>query len=171
MKTPKLKAPLLNLCRIAFSHCYNSSYSSRIFLEDQTHTLHLPIVARYDSRPRIGLWWGVTSNTMTGVKVVVRRWSSRRLRHAIREALKERGFDEDGKSLVGGDLTGTLEVDTREGIVKARFEDVKREAGLAIDYVEKLCRKSVELDGGFGETKGRSRLRGKLENRGNKPLV
>lgn len=106
---------------------------------------------------------------MAGKKAVVRRWSARRLRNAIVEALKERGFDVDGRRLVGGNLTGTMQVQALQGIVQAKFEAVKKEAGDLVEHVVEVCRAGSEVKGSHRVDKGRWRTQGKLENGGDNP--
>ncbi len=101
----------------------------------------------------------------------MRRWSARRLRNAILEALKDRGFDEEGKRLIGGNLTGTLEVLALQGIVEAKFEAVKKEAGSVVDHVVELCRRKVEVRGYPTANNGRWRSRAELERRGDRPSI
>ena len=171
MNTPKPKPPRLTCCRMSYSPVYQPAFSSRVFLEDKTHNLHLPAVARHSSRPKVGLWWRVTSNTMAGKPAVVRHWSSRRMRHAILEALKEKGFDEAGKKPAGENLTGILDLVTLPGIVKARFEEVKMEAGMVIEHVVSLCRRQAVAKEGTGLNRGKWQQPGKLGIRRDKPLI
>ena len=158
MNLPKPKLPPLKFCRAAYSPVYHPFYVSKVVLDDKTHPFYLPTAARWDARPRVGLWWHATGNTMLGKKAVVRRWCGRRLKNAFREALEERGFDEDGKGLFGGALTGCLEMDTKEGIVKAKFEEVKREAGMVVEHVMKMCQRGAELNRGSDANRGKWRM-------------
>lgn len=94
------------------------------------------------------------------------------MRHAIREALKERGFDEKGKRLVGRDLRGTLEVNTLDFIVKAGFEEVKREAGTMIEHIVKVCHRNAEMQGNINNQKrGESRMPIQPQSGRDKPLI
>ncbi len=163
MKPPKLKPPNLTVCHITFSSIYHPTYTTHLVLNDKRNNDHLPTLARYASRPKVGLWWNVTSNTMAGKKAVVRRWSARRLRNAIVEALEERGFDGEGKRPVGGNLTGTLQVRALQGIVQAKFEAVKKEARCLVEHVMKVCREEAESKGSYRGERGRWWSQGKLE--------
>jgi hypothetical protein len=163
MKPPKLKPPNLTVCHITFSPIYHPTHATHLVINDKRNNFHLPTLARYASRPKVGLWWNVTSNTMAGKKVVVRRWSARRLRNAIVEALEERGFDGEGKRLVGGNLTGTLQVRALQGIVQAKFEAVKKEAGCLVEHVMEVCREEAESKGSYRGERGRWWSQGKLE--------
>ena len=155
MNIPKPKLPPLRFCRVVYSPVYHPFYISKVILEDKTHPLYLPIIARWNARPKVGLWWNATGNTMAGKKTVVRRWCARRLRNAFREALEEKGFGEDGQRLVGAHLSGCLQMDTKEGIVKAKFEEVKREAGMILEFVTNMSQRQVKLKGDSGAKSGR----------------
>lgn len=103
---------------------------------------------------------------MAGKKAVVRRWSARRLRNAIVVALEERGFDGEGKRLMGGNLTGTLQVRALQGIVQAKFEAVKKEAGCLVEHVMEVCREEARPKASHRGERGRWWSQGKLENGG-----
>ena len=172
MNTPKPKLPSLTFCRMFYSPLYHPAYNTRLFLDDKTHNLHLPTVARHASRCQTGLWWRVSPNFMGSRKVVVRRWCARRMRHAIREALKERRFDEQGMALAGKNLKGTLEVHTLDSIVKAGFEEVKGEAAMMVEHVAKVCQRNAEMQGDINNrNSGKSRMPIQPQSGKDRPLL
>ena len=133
---------------------YKYSLKYNIF-KDGPDILCVPHRIRHASRPKQGLWWTVTANTMRG-KSVARTWAQRRLRVAFVKALKSQGWDREGKvarkvaPLDGdglnagrenerGDLKGTLEVHTLTTILQATGEQVQREAELLVGIVARKC--------------------------------
>lgn len=123
---------------------------------DHSATPQVPSTMRRTERPKQGLWWSVTANTMQG-KSVVRRWAQRRLRVALLNALEGKGWDgrgmvkaerevrlddQDGKKgkvkkeeKGKRDLVGTLQVHARSTILQATGDQVKKEAEVLIAII------------------------------------
>ena len=125
------------------------------FLKDASDILYVPCRIRHAARPKEGLWWTVTANTMRG-KSVARTWAQRRLRVAIVKALESQGWDREGKVVTKvappegagldtgrekerRDLKGTLEVHTLTQILQATGEQVQREADLLVKIMARRC--------------------------------
>jgi hypothetical protein len=139
IKTP-LKGPigatytLENAIQPIAARCLNAGRS---------HPLEPRIKYLYETRERGILWWSVAHSEVYHLKRVVRSWCARRLRNAFREALRDRGFDEDGRLLVldsSGNiidrkkrLKGTLELRMRNPLVDAKYVDVVEQAGRIVD--------------------------------------
>ena len=132
-------------CQAVWSPKYLLSMSGELILNDKQHILYLPTLHRYNTRSRDGLWWYVTSHTIRE-KRVVRSWASRRLRHAIVEALRDQGLDEGGKVLAhsstdaeGGPtpfaLRGTLRVTAMPPLMLEKYSVVQKEAKEIISHV------------------------------------
>ncbi|KAI9044937.1 uncharacterized protein KD926_011110 [Aspergillus affinis] len=76
----------------------------------------------YKNRDPSTLWWMVSAHNLLSQKRVVRTWLSRRTRAAFQQALRDYGFDSQGKRLAPpfirkpgsrgcvNDLTGTVEI-------------------------------------------------------------
>ena len=97
--------------------------------------------------------YGVKSQLPTRV---VRGWGERRLRQAFRLALRDRGFDAEGRILGGGEqrlqeegnggkgrslrpLKGTVRLQVMKPIISLRGKDVREQATLAVDRIVALC--------------------------------
>ena len=94
-----------------------------------------------------------TSNTIAGTRVV-RSWTRRKLRQAIIEALKIRGFDHKGRRLkpvaeigqrtVGDEvlpelLTGTLSLEALPLIRDIKYDELQRQAAIIVSEVIRIC--------------------------------
>ena len=90
---------------------------------------------------------------MPGTKVV-RSWTTRKMRQAVVDALKSRGFDRKGKILKtlagpgqgtdGGHalpelLSGTLSIETMPLIRETKCEEVQRQAAMVVNEVIRIC--------------------------------
>ena len=152
--------PTVNVCRLNISKNHKLSYTAERVFRDPSHVFHRPIRKRYQNvvngkyDPREeGLWITCTSNTMPGTKVV-RSWTTRKMRQAIVDALKSRGFDRKGKKLKalaepgqgidGGHvvpelLSGTLSIETMPLIRETKYEEVQRQAAMVVNEVIRIC--------------------------------
>ena len=95
-------------------------------------------------------------------KRVVRSWARRRVQQAVTEALKIRGFEKNGRRLVGPDsstnkseldsspvgltvqntpetLIGTVSVHILQDCIKASFNEVQRQAEVMADKIVDIC--------------------------------
>jgi len=89
------------------------------------------------SRPSFHLT--LTANTMPG-KSVVRSWAKRRMRDALLQELRTRGWERDGRARDEGtrDLKGFVRIMTLAPIVKATGGEVQREAGRVVGRVVRM---------------------------------
>lgn len=67
------------------------------YLASPINPIRFKIKHLYDNRDRNILWWKVSTQHLTQHKRVIRSWCARRVRLAFRCALKERGFDAEGR--------------------------------------------------------------------------
>ena len=152
--------PTVNVCRLNISKSHKLSYTAERVIKDPGHVFHQPIRKRYqkvvngkyDPREE-GLWITCTSNTMPGSRVV-RSWTTRKMRQAIVDALKSRGFDPKGKKLktfpgpgqktdgchvLPELLSGTLSIETMPLIRETKYEEVQRQAAMIVNEVIRIC--------------------------------
>lgn len=93
----------------------------------------------------------------------VRRWCRRRIEVALRENLKERGLNWEGKVIGGGgegdthELRGSLHFNGTRKLVTADWTEVKREIGLAVTHVVTTCE---QIDGQEEQTKPEPKRKG-----------
>ena len=147
----------LTVCRVSISPKHKISHSACNILNDRSHVLYLPTRkrfqairdGRYDERQE-GLWMEFTSNPMRK-KRVVRSWATRRVDQAVTGALRMRGFDRNGKTLLDPDtgtlkgeyapeaLIGTVEVKILEDSIQTSFAEVQRQAGVLVDRILEIC--------------------------------
>ncbi|KAL2007589.1 hypothetical protein VTN00DRAFT_9027 [Thermoascus crustaceus] len=112
----------------------------------------------YANRDRNTLWWKATVNQLN-YKKVVRSWCRRRVRAAFQQALRERGFDEEGRKIaqeadgtpkVEPGLKGTAEIIVLEPTIKAENADLQKEMNLVVDLLLKRMRDPSWLKKMFG---------------------
>ncbi|EOA90626.1 uncharacterized protein SETTUDRAFT_63163, partial [Exserohilum turcica Et28A] len=134
-----------------FSPTYQSLITNHV-LSDPSHPLHETQRRRQASRPRRGLWWHVTTGADLNKSSCVRAWARRRVRHAMREELAARGYDEGGCfvgemktkkkeeglgigkiGIANEDLKGSLRMHVLAPLVAARFEVVRGEVGSVVE--------------------------------------
>jgi hypothetical protein len=136
-----------------FKVLYSPEYKTFIqnyVVADQSHPLHQAQKRLSGQRKREGLWWHVTTAGDLSKSSCVRSWSRRRLRNAIVEELRLRGYDDNGKLLktrsagdVDGttqaspvntcDIEGSLRLHALAPLIPAKFIDVKAEVGNLVD--------------------------------------
>jgi len=82
-------------------------------------------------------------------KSVVRSWAKRRMRDALLQELRTRGWERDGRARDEGtrDLRGFVRIMTLAPIVRATGGEVQREAGRVVGRV---LRMSEEAERGNG---------------------
>ena len=108
----------------------------------------------YKHREKGTLWWNISPAKMVGHKKVIRSWCSRRVRHAFRDALRERGFDRDGKvnvlnesgDVVGKEkgLQGTLDIRMNATLFEAKYADIEEQAGLLVDHLRDMAARQAK---------------------------
>ncbi|KAF2669403.1 hypothetical protein BT63DRAFT_455389 [Microthyrium microscopicum] len=111
------------------------------------HPLKLLLKRKWEEADRTTLWTFVYSSPKLHKKAVVRQYHSRRVKHAIIKALKERGMDRMGRPLEleeqpsGGELkpsiTGTIHVFPQEKVLDLEFEDIVDDCGKLVDTILK----------------------------------
>ncbi|BDD61548.1 hypothetical protein MAP00_006589 [Monascus purpureus] len=130
------------------------------YLAQPTHALRPKIAHMYATRDRNTLWWRVSMTELLRFKRVVRSWITRRTRATISEALKERGFDREGRRIVrtgqpseaGADantrgLTGTLEVVIRPQCITEDSSTVQKEVSTLLDdLIERIRQQAKQSD-------------------------
>jgi hypothetical protein len=136
-----------------FKVMYSPEYKTFIqnyVVADRSHPLHQAQTRLSGERKREGLWWHVTTAGDLSKSSCVRSWSRRRLRNAIVEELRLRGYDENGKLLktrstnvIEGttkaspvstyDIEGSLRLHALAPLIPAKFTDVKAEVGDLVD--------------------------------------
>ena len=140
-----LKVRGVSICRVKWSPKYEPSYVASKILSEPGHVLSLPTLERYKERVREGLWWYVTANTMTGMRCMRSR-GNRRLRIALTQALKAKGYDKNGRLLgalgdrkVGVELRGSMEVQILKQCIDAEWRKVQKQAELILEKIMELC--------------------------------
>jgi hypothetical protein len=139
-----------------FKVSYTPEYQTFIvnyILSDGAHPLHEAQRRRSKERKKEGLWWHATTGVDLIKSACVRSWARRRLRSAVVEELRARGYDEYGKFinqskfLKGGgkslnmptgnslDLKGSLRLHVQAPLLPAKYADVKAETGRLIDII------------------------------------
>lgn len=132
--------------KTSYSPEYKTFLPSHV-LNNLFHPLHVTQARRARHRKREGLWWHVTAGSETSNSSFVRTWARRRLREAVVQELKARGYDENGKVIKKSkiqeddrllhrqtasqlqDITGSLRLHVEVPILQAKFVDVKLAAG------------------------------------------
>jgi hypothetical protein len=143
---PSIAHRLSKLKLTTFKPSYSPSYANLSTNHIASNTAHPLCIAqrrRQQERPRHGLWWCATTGLDVSKSSCVRTWARRRMRHALLEALKAKGYDEKGKLvdkeamkdepvvqqvLARGrsmDLMGTLRMHGINPLLPAKFETVQ----------------------------------------------
>jgi hypothetical protein len=129
------------LFKVSYAPEYKNFIINHV-VTDPSHPLHETQKRRQVERKREGLWWHVTTGVDLNKSSVVRAWARRRLRNAIKEELKRRGYDETGKFVnlkaVQGkadlmnilqagktlDLKGSLRLHIQPPLIPAKYANV-----------------------------------------------
>lgn len=86
---------------------------------------------------------------INGPKAFIRGWCAKRLKHALKEALKEKGYDEYGRPLkidagvapsTLRPLRGCAELRASPEVLQMRFTDVVEEQRSVVDDICRLCK-------------------------------
>lgn len=128
-----------------------TTQAARYFLPTSHPPLAPKIRHLYERREHGTLWWSVTTGTLNSAwKKTVRSWCARRTRQAFRQALRERGFDLDGKKLIvdsegciidrRNTLRGTVEVRMGRELLLARYTQIMQDTRTCVDYLERKSR-------------------------------
>jgi hypothetical protein len=137
------------LFKVSYAPEYKNFIINHVVI-DPSHPLHETQKRRQAERKKEGLWWHATTGVDLNKSSVVRAWARRRLRNAIKEELKRRGYDENGKFvnlkavqneadlmnvLRAGktlDLKGSLRLHVQAPLIPAKYVDVCAETGHVI---------------------------------------
>jgi hypothetical protein len=120
----------------------------------ETHPLRPKILHMYANRDPNTLWWKVSVNHLP-LKKVVRSWAARRVRSAFREALKERGFDHEGRCIVQegssssqtAGLKGTADIIVNQCSIREESAAVQEEMASLVDTLVRVAQgQSCEKD-------------------------
>jgi hypothetical protein len=136
--------------------------ATKDFARDASHPLHIKTRRRLAAFDPTILHWNVKAPLELSKKAVVRVWAVRRVKVAFQEALKEGGWDANGKRLLGTgiDLCGAvcMYLSKNKHIIEASGADVKRECEEVLRQVVK--RQSLPQSVGRGAATGaRAHLR------------
>lgn len=153
--------PTVNILRFAFSPTfYYPSHSANLILSDLDNVRRERTKARLLARPRDGLWVTYSCNAFIK-QSVVKSWCQRRLKRAVLEALRDRGYDRLGRRIgtngngdrdrdgvvvvvvkeeeQGMNLRGTLEINGFNNLALAEWKEVRRQIGLVVERVVLMC--------------------------------
>ncbi|KAF1916722.1 hypothetical protein BDU57DRAFT_430826, partial [Ampelomyces quisqualis] len=142
----KLKSPFF---KVSYAKDYQTHIINHI-ATDASHPLHETQRRRAAERKREGLWWHVTTGADLTKSSCVRSWARRRVRHAVVDELKARGFDENAKAIkprmssTGSratvnsaipELQGSLRFHLQAPLIPAKFVDVRAEVGRTLEVL------------------------------------
>jgi hypothetical protein len=166
---PSVAHRLSKLKVTTFKPSYSPTYfnlSTNHIASNPSHPLCVSQRRRQQERPKRGLWWCATMGLDISKSSCVRNWARRRLRHALVEALKAKGYDEAGKLvdreamrdepvvqqvLARGrsmDLMGTLRMHGVSPLLPAKFETVRADMrGVVAALVQTAVDKALGVAG------------------------
>lgn len=152
--TKYIGLPTVNILRFAFNpNLYYPSHSANLILSDLDNVRRERTKARLLVRPRDGLWVTYSCNAFIK-QSVVKSWCQRRLKRAVLEALRYRGYDRLGRRIgTNGvavveeeeeeqgimNLRGTLEINGFNNLALAEWKEVRRQIGLVVERVVLMC--------------------------------
>ncbi|RJE19191.1 hypothetical protein PHISCL_08468 [Aspergillus sclerotialis] len=139
------------------------------YLMSQLHCLRPKLDHFYRNCDRQVLSWMVRSSIKrTEYKQAPRVWAHRRTRVAFRNALKERGFDPQGKrigntpgAVLEGDFTGSLTILIRKECVTQDFPTIQKDLSQLLDRVLLQARNFSDAQGQVKPKKRSKRKIGK----------
>jgi hypothetical protein len=123
------------------------------YVQIEMHPLRPKILHLYGNKDPNTLWWRVSTGHLP-LRRVVRSWIARRARAAFREALRVRGFQSDGRPLVGSDvkgqrgsrqltgLVGTADIHLNMRTTRAEDSEVQREMLSLVDSLRSHARRT-----------------------------
>ncbi|GMF79212.1 hypothetical protein F9C07_2108387 [Aspergillus flavus] len=116
------------------------------YLASPTNPIRFKIQHLYATRDRTTLWWRVSLQHLQQQKRVVRSWCARRVRIAFQRALKERGFDTEGRRIrpssgegaavsdgEGDNLVGSVDILVRPQCVQEDYATVQADMNTLVD--------------------------------------
>lgn len=145
-------------------------------IADASHPLHVAQTRKLQERKKEGLWWHATVGADLVKSSCVRTWARRRLRNAVIEELRARGYDEKGILIRSGpqgsdmppqksldprlprELKGSLRLHILPPLIPAKYVEVKAEAGKILDLL--IHGPSMKRSGSGAEKKPGGRPQG-----------
>lgn len=139
--------------KVYYTRVYKSLFPHHV-ATDPSHPLYETQRRRQAEKKQEGLWWHATASADSAKSSCIRTWARRRLRNAVVDELKARGYDETGKfakpkivpqradlmARVGAgqtlDLKGSLRLHVQAPLIPAKYLDIRAEAGAVIDALE-----------------------------------
>ncbi|KAF2036382.1 hypothetical protein EK21DRAFT_96307 [Setomelanomma holmii] len=136
------------LFKVSYAPDYKT-FLPKFIISDSSHPLNETQKRRAKERGKEGLWWHTTTGVDLSKSSCVRGWARRRLRTAVVEELKARGYDENGKVAHVGSLTsssnvpnatlfdlkGSLRLHAQAPLVPAKFVDVRADVSKILDIM------------------------------------
>lgn len=148
--TKYIGLPTVNILRFAFSPTFYPSHSANLILSDLDNVRRERTKARLLARPRDELWVTYSCNAFIK-QSVVKSWNQRRLKRAVLESLREKGYDRLGRRVgtngvveQGKNLKGTLEISGFNNMALAEWKEVRRQIGLVVEKVVTMCSPKAE---------------------------
>lgn len=142
--------PTVNILRFAFSPTFYPSHSASLILSDLDNVRRERTKARLLARPRDELWVTYSCNAFIK-QSAVKSWNQRRLKRAVLEVLRDRGYDRFGRRVgtdgvveQGKNLQGTLEINGFNNMALAEWKEVRRQIGLVVEKVVLMCSPKAE---------------------------
>lgn len=137
----KRKPEAQSIAMVLFSKSHVTAINSQDPLSKDHHPLRELTIAKYAER-KDPLWWNVLGKTELRPRVV-RSWAINRTRVAFKDALKRKGYDENGYRLSDSadgqrpekDLVGSVLFMVNQGAAKASFEELNTEADAVLDAI------------------------------------
>lgn len=140
------------------------------YMAAKFHPIRPKILYMYANRDKSTLWWRVSIHHLP-LKRVVRSWCARRVRRAFREALRERGYDHEGRRIpqdkqnsqlessaeVG--LNGSAEIMVHQQSIKQNYASVQQECLILVDTLVHMTRECQPLGNRSSQEEGRRHSR------------
>lgn len=150
-RSPKtIRFPSLKLFQASYTYTHTPSYTSYAKLNDVYDPLHTYTRARFLAFPRDTLWVRVNANILQ-INSTIRNRYRRRIKAALQEVFREKGYEPNGKKL-GGEtdgFVGTLNVMAGVKLMAADWKEVKKDANYVVTRLQEMCGDG----GGIRETK------------------
>jgi len=87
------------------------------------------------------LWWSATSSKDFAMKSTVRSWACRRVRTALVNSLKKKGWDRNGRPIAGSGqdapLYGTLQLSPAFGSIGIGVKELSKETDMIVSEIVK----------------------------------
>lgn len=153
-KNATLKKPAPNFLGFIFQpspkpiNCC-TQFTTREYLANPSHPYHIKVSRRMAAFDASKLHWSVGAVLDVAKKRVVRSWVTRRVREAVREELKSRGWARDGSVLAQDELAGIgkgkeplrgalkifMATDRRQAVITATGDEVRENVRAILNEV------------------------------------